>query len=742
HFDVNTHVHYLDHLWEGNPPMAPPNPTYSHNVQQLKRKILQVAKKESQGSILRLSSLKVRIGDLWNALLNENFAFSFKNSLEIAVYRKLDTAFSQWTWRLRSHISDIQMRLGNRIQNGDLQQVTREHLEGLVQETSDAIMTDMEKYFREVKDCEMQVQWKSSTELKMKDLKESLLLETRKKCESLIELQKAQSKLDAKTLEYEDELLRKSRELTLALKGKSLSEIQLRDSFTSLWAECIAEVSRAAPPRERVDIDAEIEDVLLEHFMEPDFHARIRSFPKHREFSLYSKKYVTTCWQTYLLFFVSKDYMNFQDITDSIIKRVWANIDKKEQKKMDYSRTFIHEILHEVQEGVNSIPSPFRVNKDYIIDLSVYLCRMAAERFKAMHEAFRKANDPVTYLNSKREDFFTCFQISCQGATSVIAFAVFLSCKLVPALHRAVYEGTAKAIAGDMQGKVPDFQGNRANLEVCILRFLAQQENFQYFKQYLKHPKKFFQMYIERCVRSYCLDENRRLEKFLASSLELLYGSILSAVSSSTKKVKDRNDREDKTSLWLDEFCRELTEVINLPRSDLKCIEHQEITDIELLNKAMEVGLAALRDWLRGKFVFADLSCFERQPHTILAEQFSGCWAQCPFCGAVCTYTMWGHDGHHQFVFHRPEFLTGRKWHGTDHLVIEICLSNFASASKSSSWNILPDPSMQAYWKWFVCRFRRDLEMLYNGEFLGKGEIPEAWKRITKQKALAALDKC
>uniref|UniRef100_A0A8C5U7A8 VLIG-type G domain-containing protein n=1 Tax=Malurus cyaneus samueli TaxID=2593467 RepID=A0A8C5U7A8_9PASS len=51
-FDVNTHIHYFAHLWEGNPPMAPPNPTYSQNVQQLKSKILQAAKKESQHSIL------------------------------------------------------------------------------------------------------------------------------------------------------------------------------------------------------------------------------------------------------------------------------------------------------------------------------------------------------------------------------------------------------------------------------------------------------------------------------------------------------------------------------------------------------------------------------------------------------------------------------------------------------------------------------------------------------------------
>ncbi|XP_039237887.1 interferon-induced very large GTPase 1-like [Pipra filicauda] len=764
HFDVNTHVHYLAHLWEGNPPMAPPNPTYSHNIQQLKKKILQVAKKESQGSILRLSSLKVRIGDLWNALLNENFVFSFKNSLEIAVYRKLDTAFSQWTWRLRSHISEVQMRLGNRIRNGDLQQVSREHLEGLVQETSDAIMTDMVKFFREVKDCEMLAQWKSSTELKMKDLKESLLLETQKKCENLIELQKNQRRLNVKKSEYEDELLRRSRELALTLKGKSLSERELRDNFTAVWDKWIAEVSHAAPPPEQVDIDAEIEDVLLEHFEEPGISAQIRSFPKHREFSLDLEKHVLkkTHSRSVQKNIHNADVKNLQGITDNIIKCVRANIDKKEQKKMHYSRNFIHEIINEVQKGVNSVPSnaSCTFTRDYSLELSLYLCRMAGEKFKAMHEAFWKANNPVTYLSSKRGDFFIYFQISCQGAISVTTFAGFLREKIAPSLLHAVYERTAEAIAGDMQGKFPDFQGNRANLEVCILRFLAQEENFGYFKQYLKHPEVFFQMYIERRVASYCLDENRRLEKFLASSLDLLYGNILSAVSSSTEKVKDRNDREDKISLWLDEFCRELTEVMNLPRSDLKCIEHQEITDIELLKKAMTEELAALKDVLRGKFAAADLDWFERQPHTILAEQFSGCWAQCPFCGAVCTNSMRGHDGDHQLVFHRPEFLTGRKWQGTDHLIIQICSSNVTNdhnldgqkmypyktyrdgGSSYSNRKILPDSSMQAYWKWFVCRFRRDLETLYNGKFQGKGKIPMTWQRITKQEALAELDKC
>ncbi|KFO53812.1 Interferon-induced very large GTPase 1, partial [Corvus brachyrhynchos] len=353
------------------------------------------------------------------------------------------------------------------------------------------------------------------------------------------------------------------------------------------------------------------------------------------------------------------------------------------------------------------------------------------------------------------------FLISCQGATSITTFAVFLCDKIEPALHRAVYERTAKAIAEDMQGKFPDFQGNRANLEVSILRYLAEQENFEYFKCYLKCPDEFFRRYLGKQVQSYCSHGSRSLEKFLDSSLNLLYGNILKAVSFSTQIIKDRKDREDKVSLWLDEFCRELTEVINLPRSDLKGIEHQEVTDIEFLSSVMAEALDDLKNRLRKEFADADMSSFARQPHTILAEHFSGCWEQCPFCGAVCTNTMRNHDGDHQLVFHRPRALVGTKWQKTDHLVIDICSSLVASnlrfrfddvkwihykryrdaGPRFSTWNILPDPSMQAYWKWFVSHFRTQLEALYNGKFQGKGEIPKAWQRVTKQEALSELDK-
>uniref|UniRef100_A0A8C3BLW1 Uncharacterized protein n=1 Tax=Cairina moschata TaxID=8855 RepID=A0A8C3BLW1_CAIMO len=149
----------------------------------------------------------------------------------------------------------------------------------------------------------------------------------------------------------------------------------------------------ALPPRE---------EVLLDHFKEPNVDKQIRKFSQMTVFCLDIQKHVSKK-KSFIIFsrtLDDADENSMQRITDSIIMRVMANIEKKEKDKMDYSRTFIHEILHEVEVGMKSVPTTanYSFNKDYRIDLSLYLCRMAAKRFKDMHAAFRKANDPVVYL--------------------------------------------------------------------------------------------------------------------------------------------------------------------------------------------------------------------------------------------------------------------------------------------------------------------------------------------------------
>ncbi|KAL6085748.1 hypothetical protein STEG23_006991 [Scotinomys teguina] len=163
-FDVNNHVYYFAHLWDGNPPMAPPNPQYSHNVQELKTGILRIAQQEYRGKIMKISDVKFRVQDLWKALVSENFIFSFRNTQEVIAMSKLETMYNHWTWELRSYVVELQNQMNNQIQNGKILTVTTNALEGPLNKKYEIIKQEFDKYFEEDPDSETLVQWKANFE--------------------------------------------------------------------------------------------------------------------------------------------------------------------------------------------------------------------------------------------------------------------------------------------------------------------------------------------------------------------------------------------------------------------------------------------------------------------------------------------------------------------------------------------------------------------------------------------------
>ncbi|XP_039767144.1 interferon-induced very large GTPase 1-like [Ornithorhynchus anatinus] len=766
-FDVNTHVHYFAHLWEGNPPMAPPNPSYSHNIQDLKSWILKVAKEESQGRILRLSVLKDRIQDLWRALVNENFIFSFRNTREIVAMSKLEAKYNSWTWQLRSHILALQNELNNRIQNGKFKDLTVCHLENPVSEKYMAIQQDLEKYFSEDEDSEILIQWKANFASKLQMLKETLVSETKRKTEELIAFKVSQNELDKKKSEYENELLGRSRELALLLRDKELHEEELRVRFDDVWATWVTKLSSNHPPATDPKIDLDLENILFNHFkQEHNIVDKIRGISSQETFSMNYSKYVKTNKKYYVFDhkLEEDDKMNINQTTQQIKEAVNEIIDTKEKLRAGYSSSYFHEILRTIDTKVESAKSEkYTFTNQYKLDLSLYLCHGAEKRFWNMHEAFTTANHPVNYLESKKEDFFMSFKISCQGAISIRDVADFLWDKVSSAMFSAVWNKTAIDLADDMRSNTPAFNGNRSNLERYILISLAEDENFDNYHRYIHFPRDYFKSYIKKQVENFCSTQKwEKLKHFVRCSSESFKADILTAIHESTVATKTGNG---SVSMWLDEFCQHLGHRLTLPRGDLKSIEHQEIKDIEFLKEAVIRAVEGPRSptLQTSELDWAGTAMKEVVPKVqkMLSDQLSGCWKQCPFCMAICTNTVAGHTGDHSVPFHRSKAVNGWSWHKTDNFSIDFCTSAVASdnyfllndgrsfpyktyrlaGGEHATWSITPDMDDKPYWKWFVCRFKDQLEEKYNKRFSDKGEIPHVWRKIHKEEVIADLKK-
>ncbi|XP_044785385.2 interferon-induced very large GTPase 1-like [Bubalus bubalis] len=417
-FDVKNHIYYFAHLWEGSPPMAPPNPCYSHNVQELKSRILKHAKEESRGSILKISEVKVRVRDLWKALVNENFIFRFKNTREVMAMNELETVYRSRTWELRSHVLDLQNQLTNQIQKGEVKEIKRSSVENQVVEKHEAIKQELERYFREDRDRNILSQRKGIVKDDLKNLKEDLIVETMRKCEALINGKKIQDLFKEQRVKLEHKLLEKIRGTAKSPCRKELHDKELRDMFNKIWSE---NISILLPPTlasaERPDIDIELENVLLEHFKQhPNIVNKIQYCGTKKTFSINYSKHVITP-QEFPVYGPSEEEFEkdiIKKTTAQIVKLVQDIIHNREQQNEGYSSSYFHEILQVIHTEAEAASQGvrFMLTNRFKLELALELLQEAANNFKKMCIAFKTANNPVLYLESKREEFFTNFKLA------------------------------------------------------------------------------------------------------------------------------------------------------------------------------------------------------------------------------------------------------------------------------------------------------------------------------------------
>uniref|UniRef100_A0A8C9GAP1 Uncharacterized protein n=1 Tax=Piliocolobus tephrosceles TaxID=591936 RepID=A0A8C9GAP1_9PRIM len=218
------------------------------------------------------------------------------------------------------------------------------------------------------------------------------------------------------------------------------------------------------------DIDLDSENILWEYFKNKTNDVGLLKRNSAEKFQINYDKHIT----------VNKKYNLHYMTTDHIVSRFNKIINNMWKQQCGYNPSYFHEILKTVEEKVKSASTQKRYTftNTFIIDLCVCLFQRATENFKEIHRAFKRANDPVNYIESKKDDCFTSFKISCQGATSIKIFVDVLWYKLTPAVSTIIWEEMTIKIAGDMRATCPAFDGNRTNLEKHILISLAEEENF------------------------------------------------------------------------------------------------------------------------------------------------------------------------------------------------------------------------------------------------------------------------
>ncbi|XP_062393467.1 interferon-induced very large GTPase 1-like [Sardina pilchardus] len=246
HFDIDTQVFYFKNLLEGDPPMAPINPSYSQNVQELKTKLLTFTAR--QNKCKSLSEFKCRVSDLWSALLQENFVFSFKNTVEMVAYSSLEHKYGVWSWELRKHSLSSQTKLENKIGSNLIQEVSSKTLTEEFDKVYIPLKTKIERYFKEDKNKETLIKWKATIDIRFTNLRKELIEGVMQKCQELLTAQQNRSDLDQKQSQYMDQLTKESKRLASKLKTQHATDDKMREEFDILWVDWTSDVMDRQPP--------------------------------------------------------------------------------------------------------------------------------------------------------------------------------------------------------------------------------------------------------------------------------------------------------------------------------------------------------------------------------------------------------------------------------------------------------------------------------------------------------------
>ncbi|XP_073800044.1 interferon-induced very large GTPase 1 isoform X2 [Danio rerio] len=774
-FDVQNDIKYFAQLWEGSPPMAPPNPNYCENVQELKKSIISHASK-SQG--IKLDDIKERINDLWEALLNERFVFSFRNSLEISAYRKLETKYSKWSWTLRSVMLETENKLHNLIENENIHEVEETHLQFELKKRSEEVKNSMSEFFEKDTDVEILIQWKTSFVIKIKELQENIVRETKRKLNDILQQRGLKKKIDAQRTHHENTLYEKSKELALKLKDKAKDEETLKKEFDAFWQQTVKNTIKDTPKIKDIDIMRDVRKLLHDNYgsVSVDNWKENRNIFIVQSYDDYVKikkpSGLTEAFTNPFSYAREKlgyslsreDQSQIRSLITDLAQQTDNIIESFNILKMGYNNSCIQQLIDYIKARLTQHEEEhvkYEFKNEFFVELVLSICNGSIKTFTEQHRLFREANDPVVYIEKKRKEYYSIFQKHIHGTSSAAIFGEIICQKLKEPIEQSVYKKTARELADEMTTNCPSLNGNRSNLEKHILKTLAEEENFDKYMKYIETPKDHFKSFIRDEVSRYISEKfNISVLPKIKENIELLQQKIVKAAHQSTEEVNSGD-----VGLWLKNFRQQLSEELIFSETNFSGVSHEDVNDFNLLEVVIkkdlpkitsEISSAVNKENFEKK---TDVTC---RPEKLLIDHFCQCcWAQCPFCAAICTNTIENHDEDHSVPFHRVDGINGWHYNETTHLSAGFCTTSVASDKQFlesdvsfpykdykqaggvyATWSITPDLSELPYWKWFVCRFQKNLEQKYEKTFDGHGKIPDEWKNHTKPDAIKSLDKC
>ncbi|XP_053184711.1 interferon-induced very large GTPase 1-like [Scomber japonicus] len=772
-YDMDKNNWNIPGLWHGTPPMAPVNTGYSEAVADLKRNLL--VKTNRSNGVPKIPEFLVWIRSLWKSVKYENFIFSFRNTLVAQAYDNLCKEFSQWEWEFRKEILSWQKQAELEITNADNEsnmETWNRLVESKKREVTDKIkqqQTKMKeklyKYYKR-KDGHINLieKYKADFSNSISSLANEITHSVNNKLDCALELKKSSKKVQDIQRKYRGVIEEQVMKLLTECKNQTLPEEQLENVFEKMWTEATKNVSGL----EEQNISVSILKQLRKNFVNRNVNEELQNTGDLHEIGkeplkVKSKHIKQGMIKGIINSIMKKDAeRDLQEFADSVIESCTRFVFDKAKSNSDYHDSFTRDLLEKIDEYFQQKRQ--KTNAKFEIDLKLHICGIASREFFRMHQKYLSGKDPRTQLEKYKSQYLSDFldlykqRDDCQRKADA-----FVKCCIKPAVEDYINRSLGIDIVDDiLTGSHSAEYSSRSFFQYNIQEELLQRDDFKSFVKYICNYEIYVKDWIFQHIQKK-MSEGKTLCKLRNKNLQVIVDKITAALEQASKGPGGVQlpDNSERITELISNMRKYLIKDISISEEDEKTTLFQIKSTCHPFINSLKMSIEDLKEQLQEEFsksenITETLNKLPIKPQDELFKRVFGCGKQCPFCKVPCEAGGKGHDKHHATV-HRPQGLGRYRNVYTEKLVETLCTTDVHGERKFRNsdtkwefhpykdytkyypdWHIPPDPSIEAsdYWKYVLVRYNDRFAQEYKAK---PADVPDAWRRITKEQALKGL---
>ena len=728
-YDDQSDVHYFPSLWNGDPPMAAVNPGYSEKAQNLKLQFVEALQNSENSQ--PLSAFTTKLKSLWNALLHENFVFSFKNTLEVTIYSELDSKYGEWAWAFEQKMLCWEQKTHTEIKNikkfeaSIVEKIVTSDLPQFVSEAEIKFEEDMGQFFQSHKHHDLIIQWKAETSRRLSNLAETLRHNAEKHCRHLITSQQAIAEVADMKNTYRARLQQHVKRLVSLLSPKEhLSTEALRSKFDEEWTKWKLTLPRTTSIEQETNIELSIQSILETCFT-ADKNLIIKKLKEKKLLEWGNELKLTVKKETHVglterhwlydrikVFGIWTDRhrKKSQMIIDDILREVEEYLRNESIER--FSGVYIHKLVKDIivksldsfmQSENNDFDIVFK--QECKIDLSLTACGYALKWFQTLENEFKKQTDPIEYLEREmREPYFIMFEnLYFQIAGEKAAASTF--CELLcESVKRHVINSLSREVVSDMMVNCKYLHSKsvlKAKVLLDIGESLSTHDDddgaLDNMFTYILDTKHSLRNWIEHYTKTHCETCGHDGEPRFVYLAKKQLSQIISFLTDKAQVITDTCLKEEKygekemlsIKVWVHLFGNDKELKSTLELDAIETFEHLgdiEEANLENFTEEVQRELLKLQNRLAMQFetemsAVALMNSLKLKPSTIIYDRLRGCCEQCPFCKEQCDYTDPGHAAKHMVHQHRPQCLASWVFAPTEEICLDLCNYNVGSTT-------------------------------------------------------------